>query len=143
MAYSGINHRGGRPNKGLTTLQELAWVKVFYAVKTGKLVRPNFCSVCGAKGKRKKNGNITIEAHHKDYAKPLDVVWLCDSCHRDTFNRARGERHGNSKLTDAKVIEIKRLIERGYSSVALAMKYNVYESTIARIKSGQTWRHIS
>jgi hypothetical protein len=24
-----------------------------------------------------------VQAHHADYARPLDVSWLCISCHRD------------------------------------------------------------
>lgn len=47
--------------------------KVYYAVKTGKLVRPDICSKCGSKEK--------IEADHADYSKSLDVVWLCYKCH--------------------------------------------------------------
>lgn len=44
------------------------------AVKSGKLVRPKVCSIC--------NGNETrIEAHHPDYSKPLEVVWMCVLCH--------------------------------------------------------------
>jgi len=47
---------------------------VGHAIKQGKLVRPDECSICAKKGK--------IEGHHHDYSKPLDVVWLCTSCHR-------------------------------------------------------------
>jgi hypothetical protein len=49
--------------------------KVAYAIKTGKLKRPNICSKCH---KTKK----TIIAHHDDYSKPLEVRWLCHSCHK-------------------------------------------------------------
>lgn len=41
------------------------------AVKTGKLVRQP-CFRCG---------NPKTVAHHEDYDKPLDVMWLCQVCH--------------------------------------------------------------
>lgn len=47
---------------------------VLWAVKTGDLKRKRFCERCGAGGR--------IEAHHADYAKKLDVEWLCAGCHR-------------------------------------------------------------
>lgn len=43
-------------------------------IKSGRLVRPCKCSACLKK--------CTPEAHHEDYAKPLEVVWLCFKCHR-------------------------------------------------------------
>ena len=43
------------------------------ALKTGKLTRPSACESCG--------GTERIESHHSDYALPLAVQWLCDSCH--------------------------------------------------------------
>jgi hypothetical protein len=51
-----------------------ARAKVHRAIKSGKLLKPGECSNC-------KLGGRTIEAHHVDYKKPLDVVWLCRSCH--------------------------------------------------------------
>lgn len=41
------------------------------AVRAGRLVKLP-CSHCGD---ARSNG------HHEDYAKPLDVVWLCRKCH--------------------------------------------------------------
>lgn len=47
------------------------------AIRSGALVRPDVCEECGNTGK--------IHGHHHDYAKPLDVNWLCPECH--------GKRH--------------------------------------------------
>jgi len=47
---------------------------VYIAVRDGRLVRPERCSKC-----RSKRG--TIEASHDDYSKPLQIEWLCASCH--------------------------------------------------------------
>ena len=47
---------------------------VDYAIKTGRLARPDRCSKCGEKG--------FIDAHHENYDKPLEVMWLCRSCHK-------------------------------------------------------------
>jgi hypothetical protein len=54
---------------------------VQYAIKTGKLTREP-CSECGVSGKSKK-GRAIVHAHHEDYSKPLDVIWLCLKCHDD------------------------------------------------------------
>lgn len=47
--------------------------KVANALKYGELIRPNICERCGM-------ATYTY-AHHEDYRKPLQVQWLCDSCH--------------------------------------------------------------
>jgi len=41
------------------------------AIKNGELIR-QACGVCG---------NEKVHAHHEDYDKPLDVVWLCHKHH--------------------------------------------------------------
>lgn len=45
-----------------------------YAVKSGAMIRPDACEDCGVTDR-------PIEAHHRDYSKPLEVRWLCDRCH--------------------------------------------------------------
>jgi len=39
-----------------------------------KNLKPSCCSICG----KKEN----LQAHHSDYSKPLEVLWVCDSCHK-------------------------------------------------------------
>jgi hypothetical protein len=46
------------------------------AVKYGKIDKPNNCSCCGNFTPSRK-----LHAHHHDYAKPLDVTWVCVQCH--------------------------------------------------------------
>jgi hypothetical protein len=46
---------------------------VSHALRDGKIARPAHCEGCG---KRRKT-----QAHHEDYAKPLEIVWLCRPCH--------------------------------------------------------------
>ncbi len=46
---------------------------VYAAIKEGILIRPLECSRCLKECKS--------EAHHEDYMKPLEVIWLCRSCH--------------------------------------------------------------
>lgn len=54
--------------------QQSARNTVQRSLSKGQIVRPNVCQRCGGEGK--------IEAHHTDYSRPLDVQWLCQSCHR-------------------------------------------------------------
>ncbi len=51
---------------------------VSYRVSTGKIKKPLICSSC----KRKRR----LLAHHNNYSKPLEVIWLCSSCHKKLHN---------------------------------------------------------
>lgn len=61
-------------NKPDFNLKNAARTAVAVAIKKGILVRPDVCSFCN----KQKN---KIEAHHQDYNKQLDVIWLCKPCH--------------------------------------------------------------
>jgi len=52
-----------------------AWRVVRNAVVRGDLVAGP-CADCGSR----KEGN---NAHHEDYSKPMEVVWLCPRCHKE------------------------------------------------------------
>lgn len=49
--------------------------KVSNAVLRGRLAKSDRCQLCWEVKPR-------IEAHHEDYSKVLEVVWLCYGCHR-------------------------------------------------------------
>lgn len=51
------------------------------AINRGKLARGVECRKCGSQD--------NIQAHHEDYSKPLDVMWLCSKCHYDLHSSKR------------------------------------------------------
>ncbi len=57
--------------------KERAYNILLYAIKVGKIIRQS-CSVCG---------NRNSHGHHKNYSKPLDVIWLCLKHHRELHNQ--------------------------------------------------------
>lgn len=42
------------------------------AIRSGALTREP-CAICAT--------GVHVHAHHKDYAKPLEIIWLCARCH--------------------------------------------------------------
>lgn len=74
------SHQKSDKKKRLKYLEkEKARHLTYYAVKTGGLIRPDYCESCFTES--------PVEGHHKDYSKPLDVEWLCRKCHSNVHNR--------------------------------------------------------
>ncbi len=71
--------------------------RVFHrALKAGTLVRPSVCSKCGSEK--------MIEGHHLDYARPLEIEWLCRKCHRGlghTQDRQKAVEAGSTQQVGA------------------------------------------
>lgn len=44
------------------------------AIQKGELTRPLYCALCGRESR--------IQAHHEDYSKAFDILWVCASCHK-------------------------------------------------------------
>jgi RNase P subunit RPR2 len=48
------------------------------AIKHGDMTRGTHCEACAS--------TENIDAHHENYRNPLDVIWLCRSCHQQVHN---------------------------------------------------------
>lgn len=44
------------------------------ALRSGKIVKPEQCCKC-------QKVTSKLEAHHEDYDKPLEIMWMCRTCH--------------------------------------------------------------
>lgn len=55
--------------------------------------------------------------------------------------RAKGERHGQSKLTESDVVTIRRRYSEGATQSEIAADYGVCRGTISSVVRGKTWRH--
>lgn len=59
-----------------------------YAVKMGRVIKPSHCDNC--------NNARSLDGHHDDYSKPLEVAWLCDLCHKLRHNKLRDKQLAQS-----------------------------------------------
>jgi hypothetical protein len=64
-----------------STIKRAAHILIGNRLRDGKITKQP-CEVCGS--------TYRIHAHHDDYAKPLDVRWLC-SAHHSQWHKANGE----------------------------------------------------
>lgn len=55
--------------------------RIFAKAKARGEIMPQPCEVCGA---------VDVHGHHTDYAKPLDVMWLC-AIHHAAWHKIHGE----------------------------------------------------
>ena len=69
-------------NNPSNKLKQQAHTAVATALRNGTLTRPSRCSICDKKR--------FTEAHHEDYARPLDVQWCCKTCHEDIHHLNEG-----------------------------------------------------
>jgi len=65
-----------------------AHLKVARAILKGTVIRKYSCEKCSS--------DLLVEAHHEDYSKPLDVVWLCSKCHHLRHKELREIERNNS-----------------------------------------------
>lgn len=57
----------------------LCHTKVGTGLKNGSVTRPYKCDHC--------ERETTLEAHHSNYSKPLDITWVCKNCHLKLHKR--------------------------------------------------------
>jgi len=72
---SSKKYRSKNPNKKAKKDKQKQWAvnQLNQSVIRGETVKPYDCTCCGSER--------PLHGHHTDYLKPLDVIWLCSSCH--------------------------------------------------------------
>lgn len=75
--YGTENHfyRGTKANDHAQNILEKA-------IEKGIVKRKTKCDLCGCE-QVFRDGRSGIQAHHCDYNKPLEVMWLCQKCHHE------------------------------------------------------------
>jgi hypothetical protein len=104
------------------------------AVKNGSLKKQP-CEKCGSTGR--------VNAHHEDYTKPLDVMWLCYTCHRElheekirAIDPMRGKRKYQRKFpprnlsrNDELITKVLGLRDKGLSYQEIANSLHISKSS--------------
>lgn len=67
------------------------WVN--YNLRCGNIQKAKICQRCNIKADK-------IDAHHEDYDKPKEIIWLCRTCHAkaDRLRKVRENEHCSSIL---------------------------------------------
>lgn len=65
-------------------------------VKRGQLCKPDICADCGSR--------VILQAHHLDYSKPREVIWLCVQCHKTRHQETLFASHGTSRKWHASIL---------------------------------------
>lgn len=92
--------------------RQRARVLCYAAVVKGVLERQD-CEECGAAFLENVDpkGANNIQAHHSDYSKPLDVLWLCINCHKmwHVYNRVKPALKEHVEPLDEKLGELRKV----------------------------------
>jgi len=123
-----------------------------------KFIKETSNDICYRCGKKIENiNNLSIE-HKESWMRAKDPIKSfynlsnvafshvrCNSSYgyRATLNiKNQGEKHGNSKLKENDVLDIRKEIKDGTKQTILAKKYNVTKGTIYDIKERRSWKHL-
>ena len=83
--------KANRKNRNLFKERATARNKVAAALKAGRMHKLP-CLICG----------LDAEAHHPDYSRPLDVIWLCNKHHREAHDLSKQTFHRNENASSDK-----------------------------------------
>lgn len=131
--------KGRDPNRNRLSVRKLSYSRLNNAVAQGRIKRPEFCERCNKNPGTDSLGRSRIEGHHPDHSKPFEVIWLCDSCHKEETPRARGERVWASRLKAKDVRKIRRLLTLDYGVNEIGEMFGVTHKAISDVRDGVNW----
>ena len=68
------------------------------AEESGEIIRPELCETC-------KKRTFLVR-HHRDYNKPLEITWLCGSCHRQEHCANKDLKNPDNKNLNRRPIQV-------------------------------------
>jgi ribosomal protein S27AE len=106
--------------------------RIYYLISSGTLIRPRYCPKCGKE--------TLVRAHHEDYDEPLEIQWVCSSCHSlmDTANHKPKKRgrcndgRGNRPKTERNQ-RIWDLWQKGWRQRSIANMLKMKESAVSMV----------
>lgn len=142
------------PHKDVAAANE--YKRRWVAARKAKWIEENGpCRRCGSwerpevdhiDGALKVSSHIWTWATERRLAELAKCQVLCHDCHvtktREAGENAHGETNGKAKLTDAKVLEMRRLHAEGVSYYRLGKIYGVSDMAAAKAVKGLTWKHL-
>lgn len=66
-----------------------AHIKLRSAVSRGSILKPSNCQICSILCSKP-----SLQAHHNNYDRPLDVIWVCPRCHNDIHRKILNKSKG-------------------------------------------------
>lgn len=107
-------------------------------------VKPAHRVVCALAYGRPANGHeVAHSCGNRACVNPAHLRW---AIHRengqDTIAHGRAGRDNRSKLTAAKVVEIRAMLAKGVPHATIAERYGVRPQSISAIACGTTWAHV-
>ena len=66
------------PYNDPSPIKDVARITLNRAIRSGKITRPDHCEGC--------NKQCKPDGHHNDYDEPLEVNWLCKTCHGEVHS---------------------------------------------------------
>lgn len=97
------------------------------ALQNGTLVKPESCSCqgCAIHPDTPCLNSHRIEAHHPDHNFGLEVVWLCNPCHKVI--------DGRTKMDAAALASVRRLRAQGLSFDYISRKLGISVRTMREV----------
>jgi hypothetical protein len=86
--------------------------------------------------------NYNFGKHRSDEVKNKISEKNKGECHPMFGIKRSGEKSGNHKLTERKIIQIKMLFKLGFKNIEISKIYNISPEEISSIKNKRSWSHI-
>jgi hypothetical protein len=111
------------------------------ALEDKEIERPQYCEQCGRRvrgwGLKASDEHFvdSIDGHHDDYSRPLDVIWLCGACHGAVHNQPQRVDHHQClrTLTIEETLDIRAEFAAGKNEHEIAAIHSLFVPAVRAV----------